>query len=63
MIGFIDQSGNLVIPTQYWSARDFTYDLAAVSAEGSGYGGWKYIDKAGNVVIAGEFNDAWPFSS
>ena len=63
MIGFIDHSGNLAVTPQYWSARDFTCDLAAVSADGSGYGGWQYIDKAGNVVIAGPFGDAWPFSS
>jgi hypothetical protein len=63
MIGFIDPSGNLAIPTQYWGARDYTFGLAAISTEDSGYGGWQYIDKAGNVAIAGEFNDAWPFSS
>ena len=46
MYGFLDATGKLVIPVQYWDASDFDHGLAFVQTrEGSAY-----IDSAGAVV-------------
>jgi WG containing repeat len=46
LYGFLDKSGNLVIPNQYFSARDFDHDLAFVQTRD----GIAYIDTKGAVV-------------
>lgn len=62
--GFIDTSGNLVIPAIYDDARDFSEGLAAVNIGGSSDeeglliegGKWGYIDKSGQTVIDFHFD-------
>ena len=73
-IGYIDKSGNVVIPTEhyyvYWAfqdggkARNYSEGLVAVSV---GDGDWRerkwgYKDKAGRVTIPFEYNGADDFS-
>ncbi|MCI8478247.1 MAG: WG repeat-containing protein, partial [Oscillospiraceae bacterium] len=55
--GFINQSGQLVVPTIYDSAMPFSEGLACVS-QGSKGG---YIDKSGNVVIPLVYDSADSF--
>ncbi|MEH2424594.1 MAG: WG repeat-containing protein [Nostoc sp.] len=64
--GYIDQTGKLVIQTQFGIARDFSEGWAAVniggreSLFGDGSGGkWGYIDKRGSWVIKPMFNMAY----
>lgn len=45
--GFVDQTGNLVIPTQWDKALEFHEGLAQVCQGGL----WGYIDLEGNVVV------------
>lgn len=56
--GFIDHSGNLVIPQIYSGANNFSEGLAAVRDNN---GLWGYIDKAGNTVIPFEYNSVYSF--
>lgn len=57
MIGFIDKSGELVIPCMYEDCSDgFSEDgLCAVQKDGM----WGYIDRDNNVVIPFEYDDAY----
>jgi len=55
--GFIDNSGNVVIPLEYDDALCFSEGLAAVRLEDR----WGFIDKTGEVVIPFEFSRAGPF--
>ena len=57
--GFMDHSGNMVIPQMYSSAGDFSEGLAAV-CNADGIAG--YIDKSGNTVVPFEYNSAYPFT-
>lgn len=61
-IGYIDQTGRLVIPYRYlitWGR--FSEGLAAVQPLKSKMLG--YIDKKGTMVISPRFDDAFPFSN
>ncbi len=55
--GFIDESGNIVIPPRYTAANNFSEGLAAVSLHGS-YG---YIDKTGKMVIPNQYFSMYSF--
>lgn len=57
VLGFIDRSGNMVIPATYDNALPFSEGLAAVEKDDQ----WGYIDTAGNLVIPFQFSDARPF--
>jgi hypothetical protein len=65
-VGYIDQSGRIVIPPQFSgedvSERGFSEGLAAVKLYKDGKGKWGYIDKSGKVVIEPQFAVAGPFS-
>jgi hypothetical protein len=56
--GFIDKTGQTVIPPQFADARSFSEGLAAVKVDNV----WGYIDTAGKVVIRPQFDAASPFS-
>lgn len=45
--GFIDQTGRVVIPPQFFEARNFSEGLAAVSTKG---GGWKYVNHSNKLI-------------
>lgn len=55
MYGFIDKTGELVIPCLYESASSFSDGLAGVQVNGR----WGYIDKTGETVIPFEYDDAY----
>lgn len=59
LYGFMDASGNLVIPHKYRHAFDFSEGLAAVMDENNRYG---YINTKGETVIPFVYNSAEPFS-
>lgn len=56
--GFINTSGELVIPLRFCFAKDFSEGLAAVQVDGK-HG---YIDKNGRMVISPRFRTADSFS-
>ncbi|MGL4567916.1 MAG: WG repeat-containing protein [Fusobacteriaceae bacterium] len=56
--GFIDKSGNLVIPAKFDKAWEFSDGLANVEIDGK----WGFIDKSGNLVIPAKFDYTWGFS-
>lgn len=56
--GYIDKTGEEVIPCQYWHACDFHEGLAAVQR---GNGLWGYINKSGEEVIPCQFSSALEF--
>jgi hypothetical protein len=66
-IGYIDQTGKIVISPQFdvgflnqstLNVVRFSEGLAVVKVKGK----WGYIDKTGAVVIKPVYTDAWPFS-
>jgi hypothetical protein len=57
--GYIDQTGKLVIATQFTLAGSFSEGKAPVNARAK----WGYIDKIGTFIIQPQFNSAMPFSS
>jgi hypothetical protein len=57
--GYMDTSGQIVIPTQYKDAQHFSEGLAAVQADGM----WGYIDRNGQVVIPPQFHKAKAFKN
>ena len=57
--GFVDESGNVVIPFVWHNAKYFYEGLAAVSDGVNGYG---YIDKTGKLVIPCQWFAAYDFS-
>jgi len=59
--GFLNTSGEIVIPFIFTEVRSFTEDLAPVREAGPN-GKCGYIDLKGNYVIKPKFNDAWEFS-
>ena len=66
-VGYIDQSGRMVIATQFSgeggvSERGFSEGLAAVKVYQDRKDNWGYIDKSGKVVIEHQFAAAGPFS-
>ena len=56
--GFIDNSGNVVIPCKYDYAEGFSEGLALVRLDGK-YG---FIDKSGNEVVPCKYDDVHSFS-
>jgi hypothetical protein len=67
--GFIDTTGELVIPARYWAVGRFSHGLAPVyvgginrQCTGLDGGKWGYIDRKGNLVIPPRFDFARPFS-
>ena len=65
-LGYMDQSGRIVIPPQFSgenvSERGFSEGLAAVKFYNNKVKTWGYIDKSGKVVIEPQFAAAGPFS-
>ena len=59
-VGFVDRTGNLVIPPQFVIAYPFSDGFAVVSQSYDSKCG--YIDKTGRFAIAPQFDQAWPFS-
>ncbi|MGQ9896475.1 MAG: WG repeat-containing protein, partial [Acidobacteriota bacterium] len=55
--GYIDNTGNMVIPPQFEDAEDFSEGLAAVKI-GNLYG---YIDRTGKLVIPAQFSHTHRF--
>jgi hypothetical protein len=63
--GFIDRTGNTVIPLQFAQVGDFHEGRAAAAVQDDSYGGmlWGYIDKTGEwvvkptLLVAGDFSD------
>jgi hypothetical protein len=65
-VGYIDQSGRVVIPPQFTgeggpTVRGFSEGLAAVNVY-KDRDNWGYIDKSGKFVIEPQFAAAGPFS-
>ena len=57
-VGFIDKTGNEVVPMKYYDALDFSGGLAAVQISEGNFGGkWGYVDKNGNEVIPPIYDD------
>jgi hypothetical protein len=58
--GYIDTSGQLIIPTQYLDAKPFSEGLAPVQSENNKK--WGYIDTSGQYIIEPQFDNAELFS-
>ena len=58
--GYIDKTGQEVIPCQYSRAGSFSEGLAAVYNAADGY--WGYIDKSGSITIPFQYESAERFS-
>ena len=56
--GFIDPTGNLVIPCKYDGVGSFSEGLAEVKLDGK----WGYADPTGNMVIPCKYDRADSFS-
>lgn len=64
--GYIDQTGRVVIPPQFFEARNFSEGFAAVSTRGEG---WKYVNHNNELItiessvsFLGDFTDGFaPF--
>jgi hypothetical protein len=56
--GYLDRTGNIVIPYRFIKADDFSEGLAAIRLED----GWGYIDMNGKIVVKPQFNEAGAFS-
>ena len=56
--GYLDKSGNQVIPPRFDKALDFSGGLAPVKVGKN----WGYIDKSGKMVIPAKFDDALSFT-
>ena len=56
--GYIDKTGQVVLPIEYDAAFPFSDGLAAVQINGE----WGYIDTTGQVVIPLEYHSAGMFS-
>ena len=58
--GYINRSGELLIPPRFADAQPFAEGLAAVQV--AQWGKYGYIDKAGDLVVNPAFDGAFPFS-
>jgi hypothetical protein len=56
--GFMDRTGQIVIPPAFDDARDFFHGLAAVEMS---EGHWGYIDEKGKLVISARFDEVRDF--
>ncbi|TAF06718.1 MAG: hypothetical protein EAZ77_11695 [Nostocales cyanobacterium] len=57
--GYIDKTGQIIIPAQYDEAKSFSEGVAAVKIGNQ----WTYIDKTGQTIIKLEFDDAGSFAT
>lgn len=55
--GFVDNSGEVIVPISYSGASEFSNDLAAVKD-----GRWGYINTSGEFIIAPQFATALDFN-
>lgn len=55
--GFINRTGEFVIPPKYDAVQDFEEDLAAFRIGGS----WGYLNRKDEIAIPQSFDDARPF--
>lgn len=58
-VGFINQTGEIVIPLKFVDATRFSEGLAATEIEN---GKWGFIDRSGKIVIEAKFDWALRFS-
>ncbi|HEY6190580.1 MAG TPA: WG repeat-containing protein [Pyrinomonadaceae bacterium] len=56
--GYIDRTGQVVIPPQFEAADEFSEGLAAVEVRGK----WGFVDESGKLVIEPQFSGAYQFS-
>ena len=61
--GFIDKSGNVVIPLKFSYAYPFTEGLAAAAISNEPGSLWGFIDTSGKWAIAPQFDSVGPFSN
>jgi len=61
-MGFIDKTGELIIPMEYNKTNDFSEGLAHVSKTVDHSSKYGYIDKKGEVIIPFKYTHALPFS-
>lgn len=54
--GYIDKTGKVVIPVEYYSAKDFSEGFARVAKDNTGYS-WGIIDKTGTSVLPFEYDE------
>lgn len=57
--GYIDENGNRMIDYQYWDAKSFSCDVAAVCTANH----WGYISMKNVLVIEARYLDAEPFQN
>lgn len=62
-MGFIDATGEWVIPPQFTQTLRFSQGLAAVKSESPVLSKTGYIDRSGEVVIPGRFDTALSFEN
>lgn len=56
LFGFMDATGQVVVPAKYVGVKDFAEDLAAVNInDASSMGQWGFINRQGKEVIAPQF--------
>jgi hypothetical protein len=60
--GFVDKTGKVVIPCQYYSVDWFAEGLAAVSKSVDNWLKYGFIDKTGKEVIPFKYRTAYSFS-
>ncbi len=60
--GYIDKTGKIVIPPQFFVAQDFSEGLATVRVEETADSKFGYIDRSGHMAIAPRFYQAGPFT-
>src|SRR5687767_208307 len=59
LVGYIDESGKVVVPLVYQATLPFSEGLAAVRKDNL----WGFVDEHGVIVIAPAFEDARQFSA
>jgi len=60
--GFVDKTGAVVIPANFFVAQDFSEGMAAVRVEETADSKYGYIDRTGRFTITPRFNYGGPFS-
>lgn len=58
--GYIDTTGELVVPAKFMVAEDFSEQVAPASLDGKQFG---YITPYGTWAIKPRFEEAWPFEA
>ncbi|MDD5585129.1 MAG: WG repeat-containing protein, partial [Candidatus Omnitrophica bacterium] len=61
LYGYIDKTGNFVIKPQFYGAKKFVGDVAAVKFTDNYNNSWGYIDRNGAIVIGEKYYAAGPF--